>query len=62
MGGNEETYFSWLALVESVSDLTKDKWDDVFTKNIYEFFNLLAYLKHRNQKQKEMIDKWKRSH
>lgn len=62
MGGNEETYFSWISLVDSVSQLTRDKWDDVFKKNIYEFFNLLAYLKHKSNKEKERIEKWKREH
>lgn len=62
VGGNEEEYFSWLALVDDVGELTRDKWDDVFRKNIYEFFNLLAYLRHKNNKRKEQIEKWKQTH
>lgn len=62
MGENEERYFTWLALVDSVSQLTRDPWDTVFSKNIYEFFNLLSYLKHKSNKEKERIEKWKREH
>lgn len=62
MGSNQESYFAWLTLIDNISDLTKDKWDDVFKKNIYEFFNLLAYLRHKNKRQKEQIEKWKRTH
>ena len=62
MGTDEESYFGWLALVDNVSGLTRDRWDDVFRKNIYEFFNLLAYLRHKNNKTKEQIEKWKQTH
>ena len=62
MGEDETGYFSWLALVDNVGQLTRDKWDDVFRKNIYEFFNLLAYLKHKNKKINELTEKWKHQH
>lgn len=62
MESNEENYFGWLTLIDNVSELCREKWDDVFLKNIYEFFNLVSYLKHKNNKQKEQIEKWKRSH
>ena len=62
VGESEESYFDWLALVDNVGQLTRDKWDDVFKKNIYEFFNLLAFLKHKNNKEKERIEKWKQTH
>jgi hypothetical protein len=62
MGGNEENYFGWLTLIDNVGQLTRDKWDDVFKKNIYEFFNILSFLKYKNNKQKEQIEKWKQTH
>lgn len=62
VGSDQESYFGWLALVDNVGQLTRDKWDDVFKKNIYEFFNLLAFLKHKNNKEKERIEKWKQTH
>lgn len=62
MESNEEGYFNWLTLIDEVGELTRDKWDDVFKKNIYEFFNLVAYLKHKNKRRKEQIEKWKQTH
>lgn len=62
MGGDQESYFAWLTLVDNVSELTREKWDDVFRKNVYEFFNLLSYISHKNKKHKELIEKWKRTH
>lgn len=60
LGDNKNTYFEWLALIDNVSNLTRDKWDDVFQKNIYEFFNLLAYLKDKNKREKKQIERWKK--
>lgn len=62
LGESEESYFGWLTLVDNIGQLTRDKWDDVFKKNIYEFFNLLSFLRYKNNKQKEQIEKWKQSH
>lgn len=62
LGESKGDYFGWLTLVDNVGQLTRDKWDDIFEKNIYEFFNLLSYLKYKNNRQKEQIEKWKRSH
>lgn len=62
VGSDQESYFGWLTLVDNVGQLTRDKFDDVFKKNIYEFFNLLAFLKHKNNKEKERIEKWKQTH
>ena len=62
LGENEESYFGWLALIDNVGELTRDKWDDVFKKNIYEFFNLVSYLQYKSKKQKDQIEKWKQSH
>ena len=62
MGRSQEEYFSWLTLVDNVAELTHDKWDDVFRKNIYEFFNLISYLRFKNEKIKERIEKWKQTH
>ena len=30
--------------------------------NVYEFFNLLAYIKWKDNKLKQQIDRWKQSH
>lgn len=60
MEQTQTEYFGWLSLIDSVSELTREKWDDVFRKNIYEFFNLLSYLKQKNENLKNSIEKWKR--
>ena len=60
--GNGREYFSWITLVDNVSELTRERWDDVFMKNVYEFFNLLSYIQYKNKKMKDNIEKWKRSH
>lgn len=60
--GDSEKYFGWLGLVDTVHGLTGDKWDEVFEKSIYEFFNLLSYAKYKAKIQKQQIDKWKQMH
>ena len=60
--GDGREYFSWITLVDNVSELTRERWEDVFKKNVYEFFNLLSYIQYKNKKMKENIERWKRSH
>ena len=62
MGEHQAKYFGWLELVDQVGQLTRDKWDDVFRKNIYEFFNLVSYIRHKNNKEKQQLEQWKRTH
>lgn len=62
MESDKGNYFGWITLVDNVGQLTRDKWDDIFSKNIYEFFNLVSYLKYKNNKQKEQIERWKQTH
>lgn len=57
MGADEESYFSWLALVDRVSETKRVSWDAVFAMNIYEFFNIVAYTKHKDNKLKEMKER-----
>lgn len=37
-------------------------WDAVFMKNIYEFFNIVAYRKDKDEKRQRQIEKWKHTH
>lgn len=60
--GTAEEHFGWLSLVDKVSETVKKPWDDVFAMNVYEFFNLLAYIKWKDNKLKQQIDRWKQSH
>lgn len=45
-----------------MSETTRKTWDDVFAMNVYEFFNIVSYIRWKNEKQKESIRKWKQSH
>ena len=60
VGQDYEEYFGWLSLVNSVSEATRETWDNVFKKSIYEFFNILSYLRWSTERQKQMIEKYKR--
>lgn len=42
--------------------MTNCSWDVVWEKNIYEFFNVIAFCRDYNEKRNEMIEKWKRTH
>jgi hypothetical protein len=53
-GEGEVTFSSkwgWIYYIDIISELTKNSWDKVFEMGIYEFFNLLAY---RKDKQNEI--------
>ena len=45
--------WGWIYNVQTVADTTHETWDQVFNKNIVEFFNILAYTKDRAQIDKE---------
>ena len=57
-----ETYFRWLALVDRVSEVERISFPETFKLSIYEFFNLLSYSRWKDNKTKEQIDRWKRTH
>ena len=61
MGADEESYFNWLTLVDRVSETKRVSWDDVFMMNIYEFFNIVSYNKHKDNKFKEMKERCRRN-
>lgn len=37
-------------------------WDDVWKKPAIEFLNVLAYRKDKDQMEKELMERWKRTH
>jgi hypothetical protein len=57
-----ENYFGWLSLVDQVSETERISWNEAFSLNIFEFFNILSYSRWKANKQKEQIEKWKRTH
>ena len=46
-------------LVDQVSETERISWDDAFKLPIYEFFNVVSYIRWKNDRQKELINKWK---
>lgn len=45
-----------------VSETCRCSWDDVWQMSAIEFLNILAYKKDKTEKEKEEIEKWRRSH
>lgn len=60
MATDTERYFSWLKCVDVVSETLRVSWDTVFQKNIYEFFNILAYRNDKDEKLRKQLEKWKK--
>ena len=52
--------WNWFYLIDQVSDLTKETWDNVLKKNIYEFLNLVCYIKSKRAMEKNEMEKFKR--
>ena len=55
-----EKTFRWLSHIDSVSETLRVSWDDVFSMNVYEFFNILSYVKEKNRRRTEEMKKWSR--
>lgn len=49
-------------LVDQVSETERISWDDAFRLSIYEFFNVVSYIRWKNDRQKELIKQWNRPH
>lgn len=48
--------------MDNVAEAQGISWDEVWKKDIYEFFNTIAYLKWKSDNIKKQINKWKTSH
>lgn len=55
---DSEIYFQWLSVVDLVSETVREPWRVVFEMNIYEFFNIWAYVQTKYEKRKESIKTW----
>ena len=53
--------FSWFGLVDIVSETLRISWHEVLKISVIEFLNVAAYRKEKNRKEKEALEKWKRS-
>lgn len=64
-GGSDSEFgkrWCWIALIDKVSDTTKEKWSDVFEMNIRTFLNIVCYTNDKAEYDKQQLEKWKRSH
>lgn len=72
---NEETYkdsnneddkdngiIPWLYLIDLYSDITKERWSDVWNKPIGEFFTIIQFAKLKAKRGEEALNKWKATH
>lgn len=56
--GETDRTFVLLALIREFSEMTHDKWGDVFETDIYTFFNILAFSRKWNEYEKKQRQKW----
>lgn len=62
--GEERSWFAegwgWYIVLEEVSNLRKNTWEEVLSFPTRELLNMMAYLKDKGKYQKEQIKKVKR--
>lgn len=58
--GGDQGY-AWMGLVDVVSETLRISWHEVYHISVIEFLNIAAYRKEKNRKEKEALEKWKRS-
>lgn len=50
--------FLWLSLVKEFSDMTKERWEDVWTIDMPTFFNIISFSREFSKRQQEEMRKW----
>ena len=60
-GGFAEKW-GWVANVDLVSETCRCSWNEVWEMSAIEFLNILAYRRDKGAKEKEELEKWRRSH
>ena len=58
--GGDAGNYKWLRLIDLVSETTHERWSDIWTMGIYEFFNYLSYVLEKNRREKAEIEKFKK--
>lgn len=64
-GGSDNEFgkrWCWFALVDKVSNTTKEKWSDVFEMNIRMFLNIVCYTNDKADFEQQQMKKWIKSH
>ena len=54
--------WGWVAAVDAVSELRRETWDAVLGYTAAEFLNMLAYRHDKEEKRKQDIEQWRRTH
>ena len=54
--------WGWFALVNRVSDTTKETWNNVFHMDITSFFNIVCFSNDKAEFEKQQLDRWKKNH
>ena len=64
-GGNGDSFqdkWGWIANVDEVSETCRCSWDDVWKMDAVEFLSIICYKRDKAAKDKEELEKWKRTH
>ena len=56
-----DTEYTWLQCIDIVSETLRISWHEVYRISVIEFLNMLAYVKEKNRKEKEVLEKWRRN-
>ena len=56
-----DTEYTWLGCIDIVSETLRISWHEVYRISVIEFLNMLAYVKEKNRKEKEVLEKWRRN-
>ena len=51
--------WSWVHMVNQVSDITKETWDSVYQMPIVVFLNIACYLRDKNEFEKASLNEYK---
>jgi hypothetical protein len=54
--------WGWIANIDRASETLRCSWDEVWRKPAVAFLNVLAYRKDRDAREKEALERWKRTH
>lgn len=48
--------------VDRASETLRCSWDEVWSKPAVEFLNILAYRRDKDAREREAVEKWRRTH
>ena len=57
-----DSQFGWTSCVDAVSETCRCSWDAVWTMSVIEFLNILCYRKDKQEQEKRMMEKWRKTH